>query len=562
MHKILSVARLEMVKSRSVVDRRIIIFMALIALFTALALPHIGISTFSMTKGLYIVKVSNHSLDNVLASDNRFSLVEKGISDIEISSSNIQLQRTERSLAALSAVDETIKEYRNDQLKRQYHQESSEYYAAFPIWADVIYLDSSLQIVSEAIPTSTPSATPGEQNISSNVTPEITTEITPTVNVSGTPPRDIRPPFPFMSVMVSFLFVAPMFFISQLYSSSIMDERISHKGVMLLVSPLRGYEMVVGKTLPYFFTLLLFTIGATLWLQGNPLVVLVIIPVILIFLSTAFISSIIARNFRELTMLLVFFAVVLGSYLFIPTAFVNIHEYSIISPLTIVVNQLEGEVVTTGGIIFASAPLLFVSLLAYLFGTLLMNEEGLLVKVGVLDKILDSIERLMQYLGDEHFGVIGIGVLMVPFVFLSQLFLLVIFFNIMSISPLLVIGISIAVSVYIEEWTKALAPIVLIKKGYKNPTLLGILSGIGYFLGEKGLLVLALASVVQGGLGEVLFIGAGSLLVIPLGIHVVGAVISAKGIESGLSPQRSVFVASLLHFALNLVIIWRGGLFD
>ncbi|TFH41520.1 MAG: hypothetical protein E4G94_07820 [ANME-2 cluster archaeon] len=533
--------------------------MVLIAIISVIALPYIGISTFSMNRGLYNVKVTNSPLDAILVSDGRFKLIHNGTSDLEISSSSIQLSRTERSLAALSAVDETIKEYSNYQLKNQYQKDSLEYYSAFPVWIDVTYLDSSLQIVSEeTIVTSIPTATQ-EQNISSNLTPEIAPG--PGVNVSGTSPRDIRPPFPFMSIMVSFLFVVPMFFISQLYSSSIMDERISRKGIMLLASPIRGYELVIGKTLPYFIILLVFTVIATLVLGGGFLVVLIMLPVILIFLSTAFVSSITARNFRELTMFLVFFSIVLGSYLFIPTAFVNIHEYSIISPLTLVVNQLEGEVITNKGMIFASAPLLFVSLLAFLFGTLLMNEEGLLVKVEVLEKILDSIERLMHYLGDWRFGVIAIGTLLVPFVFMTQLFLLVIFFNIMNISPILVIGISMAVSVVVEEWTKALAPIVLIRKGYNNHTLLGILSGTGYFLGEKGLLLLALASIVQGGLGQVLFVGAGYLLVIPLGIHVMGAVISAKGIASGWSPKRAVLAASVLHFFINLVIIWRGGIF-
>jgi len=47
----------------------------------------------------------------------------------------------------------------------------------------------------------------------------------------------------------------------------------------------------------------------------------------------------------------------------------------------------------------------------------------------------------------------------------------------------------LSVSVVVEEWTKALAPIVLIRKGYKNHTLFGILSGTGYFLGEKGLML-------------------------------------------------------------------------
>ena len=573
MQKILPVARLEIVKSRSVMDRRVFVFMLMSTLIMVLAAPTMDVSSFSMTKDLYIISADGPPLDIVLASDNRFRLEDSEQADLTISSSRIQGIRTQRSMAALSALDETVKQYRNNMLKNQYPEDDPGYYSAFPVWVDITYLDTSLTILSEppliastpgSIPTSAPSPTPvsGADNVSTIPTPALTPQPTsvPPENISGTPPSDITPPFPLTSVLVSFMFVAPMFFISQLYSSSIMDERISRKGIMLLASPIRGYEIVAGKTLPYFAVLLLFSIVSALVLGGDALVVLVMIPVILIFLSTAFLSSILARNFRELTMMLVFFSVVLGSFLFIPTAFVNIHEYSTISPLTLVVNLLEGDAVTLDNLAFASVPLLFASLLIYLLGTMLMNEEGLLVKVDAFEKVLDSVGRLLYYLGHWQVGVLVIGMLVVPFVFLSQLFLLVIFFNMMNVSPILVIGISMAVSVMVEEWAKVLAPLVLIKKGCKYSLSLGMLSGLGYFLGEKGLLLLALSSVVEGGLGELLFVGTGYLLVVPLLIHVTGAMVSSKSIAYGISAKWAVVAASVIHFIMNLIILWWGGL--
>ncbi|MDF1556825.1 MAG: hypothetical protein P1P80_01390 [ANME-2 cluster archaeon] len=564
MHKILAVARLELNKSRSVMDRRVFLFMVMSVLIMALAAPTMDISSFSMTKGLYIINADGPPLDVVLTSDNRFRLVDGEQADLTISSSSIRGIRTQRSMAALSALDETVKQYRDNMLEGQYPEDDPGYYSAFPVWVDVTYLDSLLTISSETTevaPASTPLPTPvpGADNMSYIPTPSPQPTVIPPENISGTPPRDITPPFPLTSVLVSFMFVAPMFFISQLYSSSIMDERMSRKGVMLLASPIRGYEIVAGKTLPFFTVLLLFSVVSALVLGGDALVVLVIVPVILIFLSTAFLSSILARNFRELTMMLVFFSVVLGSFLFIPTAFVNIHEYSTISPLTLVVTLLEGDVVTLDNLAFASVPLLFTSLLMYLFGTMLMNEEGLLVKVEAFDKVLDSVGRLLYYLGHWQIGVLVIGILVVPFVFMSQLFLLVIFFNMMNVSPMIVIGISMAVSVMIEEWAKVLAPMVMLKKGCGSPGSLGMLSGTGYFLGEKGLLLLALSSVVEGGLGELLFVGTGYLLFVPLCIHVSGAVVSSRGIAYGISPKWAVAAASVVHLILNLIILWWGG---
>ena len=67
MHNILSVMRLEVGKSRSVIDRRIVIFMIATALISALAVPFMDISTFSMTKGLYLVRVDSSPLETVRA---------------------------------------------------------------------------------------------------------------------------------------------------------------------------------------------------------------------------------------------------------------------------------------------------------------------------------------------------------------------------------------------------------------------------------------------------------------------------------------------------------------
>lgn len=562
MRKILSVARLEMTKSRSALDRRVVIFMAVVMLVTALSAPYIGISTFSMTGGLYLVKSGEAPLDAVLGLDDRFKAVESPPYDIEINGSQVLGQRTERSRSALSAAFETVRKYRDERLKLLYPEDDPEHYYAFPVWVDIIYLDSSLTFVSEDIEVAPievmENVTETEKKLTATDAPDTTANDTGPVD--GSPPGDIRPPFPLTSVMVSFMFVAPMFFISQLYSSSIMDERISRKGVMLLVSPIRGYEIVAGKTLPYFIALLVFTtIGAVL-LGGDAKVVLLMVPVILIFLSTAFASSILARNFRELTMMLVFFAVVLGSYLFIPTAFINLHEYSIISPLTQVVSLLEGDAVPLDGMVFASVPLLFASLFTYLMCTLLVNEEGLMAKVEAFDKILDSVGHLLNYLGDWRIGVLTVGMLMVPIVFVIQLFLLVVFFNMMNISPFVVIAVTMAVSVMVEEWAKVLAPLVLQREGNSAPLWLGILSGMGYFLGEKGLLLIALSSVVEGGLGVVLFMGSGYLLMVPLFIHVTGAVVSSRAVAYGISPAKAVLLASALHFVFNLFIIEWGGM--
>ena len=64
-------------------------------------------------------------------------------------------------------------------------------------------------------------------------------------------PGSISPPFPFVSLLLAFVFLVPMNFLIQAYGSSVLDERTNRRGEPLLVTPLSPVDIVAGKTLPY-----------------------------------------------------------------------------------------------------------------------------------------------------------------------------------------------------------------------------------------------------------------------------------------------------------------------
>ena len=72
-------------------------------------------------------------------------------------------------------------------------------------------------------------------------------------------PGSITPPFPFVSLLLAFIFLVPMNFLIQAYGSSILDERTNRRGEPLLVTPLTPVDIVAGKTLPYVGVAVLIT---------------------------------------------------------------------------------------------------------------------------------------------------------------------------------------------------------------------------------------------------------------------------------------------------------------
>jgi len=60
-------------------------------------------------------------------------------------------------------------------------------------------------------------------------------------------PGSISPPFPFVSLLLAFVFLVPMNFLIQAYGSSVLDERTNRRGSPLLVTPLSPVDIVAGR---------------------------------------------------------------------------------------------------------------------------------------------------------------------------------------------------------------------------------------------------------------------------------------------------------------------------
>jgi ABC-type Na+ efflux pump permease subunit len=381
-------------------------------------------------------------------------------------------------------------------------------------------------------------------------------------------PSDIRPPFPFQSLVLAFLFVLPLNFLIQAYGSSMLSERLNRRGELLLVAPVGRGEIVVGKTLPYLAAALGITaaIVGGLWLLGSgggPLSVLAVVPLALLFFGTTFLAAMFARSFKELTFLTVTISTLLTTYAFVPAIFAETSQVAFVSPLTLVIMDLTHAEVSAGEIAFSLGPATLVAVICFSLGFGIYREEDLFTQRPVHLKTLDALASRIH----RPRSVALVVALLVPFVFVAELLAVAVLFALpVTFSIPLIFG-TIAV---IEELAKGIP----IYAGYVHArygrtlavaAAVGSASGIGFFLAEKMTLAIQFVGLPGLAVADAAFqtgLGAGDpaivalLVLAPLALHVVTATLTAIGASRG----RRLFgiglgAAILVHLAYNVAVV-------
>jgi ABC-type Na+ efflux pump permease subunit len=384
---------------------------------------------------------------------------------------------------------------------------------------------------------------------------------------SGGRPSDIQPPFPFVSLVLAFAFVVPMNFVIQAYASSILGERTNRRGELTLIAPVSPATIVAGKTLPYFGAMIGIATLTALALGGGPVSVAAVVPIALLFLSAAFVGGLLARSHKELTFVLVAVSVGTTSYVFVPAVFTNVTPIAAISPLTMVVRDLEGVAVTAPTFLFSTVPMLFASGALFFLGGGLYREEDLFARKPIPEKALDALAGPLR--GAK--SVAGITVVLLPFVLLAELLAVAVLF-VLPVS--LSLPVLLAAVATIEEVGKSVHLLAGFERARFDRTLrtgvvVGVASGAGFFLAEKVAVVGQVVGLDALDVGQAFQTTAGTgvganasplallaLLLAPLLLHVVTAAISAVGA----SRSRRAYVlglvaAVIVHALYNLTVV-------
>ena len=115
-------------------------------------------------------------------------------------------------------------------------------------------------------------------------------------------PSLMTPPIPFAQVILAFLYVLPVSFISVFFTSSFMSEKTDRRIVVLLSAPISPFQIIIGKMLPYVGFSLFSVIVITLVLRGNlALALAIFVPVILFIFAIYLMVPLLYRTFKDTT---------------------------------------------------------------------------------------------------------------------------------------------------------------------------------------------------------------------------------------------------------------------
>ncbi|MFW6458781.1 MAG: PrsW family intramembrane metalloprotease [Halodesulfurarchaeum sp.] len=380
---------------------------------------------------------------------------------------------------------------------------------------------------------------------------------------AGTP-ASITPPFPLESLLLAFVFLLPYNFVIQAYGSSVIAERINRRGEPMLVSPATRGDIIFGKALPYFLGSVAITAVIALVLGGGVLSVAALAPIAALFIAATFLAGLLSRSYKELTFSTVTISVMLTGYAFLPAVFAEVHPIAAISPLTTVVHELQGTVVTWQSFFFGTFPATLLAIVLFALGTGIYREEDLFTQRPLPQKALDALAAPLHTRAR-----VGLWTaLFIPFVLVAELLAVAILY-------LLPVGISIpillAVIALIEEFAKSIHVYAGYARGrfadgLPNALTIGAISGVGFFVAEKVLAITQLVGLPNLDIGqaafapEVLGLTPAFLLFAPLVLHTTTAALSAAGAERSRRWYGvSLLLAAAIHFGYNYAVVSTLG---
>ncbi len=336
-------------------------------------------------------------------------------------------------------------------------------------------------------------------------------------------PDRLKPPSLLKKLIYAFSFIIPMYFVIQVYSSSLMEDKIKRR-MELLFAAEDEWRVVLGKSAPYLLISMLIS-GAVIAFMGKSLDgILFLLPIALFLVALGTFTAFLARSYKEMTFLTVIASIFVTVYLFIPAIFTS--GISEMSPVAVMLRLFSGKGVSVKDYVVSTSQFYVMS-----FVLLYMSFKSTEVMYGHSNP-LDKILRIAEEAVDRYWKVIMFAILSIPFVLLAELFFLSFIVKISIILALLAIGL-------IEEYAKGVIIYSAIKNGL-NGISSAILTAIGFFIGEKAIILPLVHLRI--------------LLLIPLAVHVATSLIFLALARFGF--WKALIPSSVVHAIYDGVIVW------
>jgi len=538
---------------------------------------------FILNQGFYPVGVSP---DSGVPSDKRFNVVvldpaagramldEKTI-DIYLSGDSTEYRRDERSQYAIGALKQFLKKQELVRISNEYDIDR-----AFPLRIEVNHLEVpdgnvdlgtqvSLWDIAESTETASAPANMPESAVTSNTVimkqldrfkgdgalPEFKAEFSSDKEIIV--PSLMTPPIPLAQVIIAFFYVVPIFFVSIFFTSSFMEEKINRKLNILLSTPVTPFQIIMGKMLPYIVYSVIVTIAITLLLKGNILLSLAIfIPITLFILSIYLIVALLYRTFKDQTFFSLLAVSVITVYLIFPSMLSGVSDLSSISPLNLAVQMYKGETFGLAEYFLGTSPMYLVFSLSMLVSVRIFNEEYLMGFRPLHSKIGEAIYLAIDK-NHLYLSIFLLGMLVIPVVFMIQLASIVVAFNLPM--PFALVAL-LVISVIVEEVAKSAGIAVLLQnnalKSLKSIIIMSFITALGFFIGEKLLLSIAMCVISESMFTAAIF-GTGLLLVVPLIAHFVfTSIVCLITARFGVKFYPiAILAGSVVHALYNLYVI-------
>jgi len=595
---IATIARWEVKKSFSIMSRDVLPLSIILFVLLMIVTGFTAQTGLHLQDGMYQVGVDDPQVAQLLAGDARFSVylldtptlnTNRNSFDLIIVQGTVYSSATDKANAAQKTLERDYSKYVNS-----IYNTENDLFAAYPLWIDTQSVKSELtflatqsgQYVSAAprriapvpegeiknVPTPSPALAISQDDLrrelvqsnAKNTQISRYTEALSTSSSMGTfkTPAQLSPPLPFDSIILVFVFIFPLYFTSQFFMMSIMNERIERKGEILLSTPVRTSSIIIGKALPYFIGMVAICAGLTVYIKASPVIILPLIPVIFFFLANALLIGMLSRSFKELSFISIFFSTVATSYLFFPSIFANVHVISLISPLTLIVLTIQGSAWTITDYLYSTSLFWLTGAVLFYIAARNFKDERLFSEKKLVSRIREFLSEILpqKYPFLSLFLLSGFAI---PFVFMVQMMCLVLFFNIPMPYSLVFLLLFAAL---IEEIAKGVGIYTIYSRdpaflSWKNLVLACAATAIGFLVGEKLLLFITLAQISDSVFGSILFLSLGSLW-LPLLLHFVCVLIVACSLKiwgrKGFVPGLAI--AMIVHCLYNLYFIlgWIG----
>lgn len=508
-------------------------------------------------QGLYPITVHPDSpFADAIASDPRFEVIAAGegadgahgldgVAVLEAGRDEVRYAPTAAGRAAYRELVEALRQWQEARLESEADEG-----AAFPVEVNLIM----------AVRDPAATAAPPPSNGGSERPPSLLDQVAPEAASSQVDlrPSEVEPPFPVRSLLLTFAFLIPMNFVAQLYAGTLLADRARHRALLGLTTPYAPGTLLLGRSMPYLLAGLMVLAAAGILTGAGWQGWLAALPVIAFVLAASLFLGLLARNERELTFLLTGATTMLAVFLFLPAVFTAVPAVAFLSPVSVIVASIQGEAVGWRLFVYATLPLILCTLAITAAGTALYREETLFSQRRPRDRILAGLARRLT----SPLRTVAAGALVVPFAFVLELLVLSLAIPLgwEAALPVTLVGV-----VLVEERLK-LAVAAARRRQTGDPAWRGaVWAGIGFFVGEKLALVLALVGFGFLTLGEetlrVFGVSGGWLLLVaPLLLHVACSVLAAAGLGRARPwPTVLYFAAAALHLAYNLAVLWMGG---